>query len=69
MLDENQHFYIPPAGTPEAVALTLFHLMARAEGKVFNPRHDNNADRKWILDTYAECLFTVMNPVKRVNKT
>jgi hypothetical protein len=44
--------------TPEAVALRLFEIIAKHEGK-----SNAGADRKWILDTYAECLRVVKNPV------
>jgi hypothetical protein len=41
------------SGSPEAVALRLFEIIAA--GRV-------TADRKWVLDTYAECLRVVRNP-------
>ena len=46
-------------GTPEAVALRLFEIIAGHEGK-----SNAGADRKWVLDTYAECLRVVRNPVR-----
>jgi hypothetical protein len=43
--------------TPEAVALSLLHLVARIEGKSLDKAVDGQAaDRKWLLDTYADCL-------------
>lgn len=50
--------------SPEKVALTLVEYLARMEGLVlFKPhssnRDDTGADRKWLLDTYAECLTAV----------
>jgi hypothetical protein len=44
--------------SPEGVALTLFKMVASAEGKEI--RHwisgDHPAGREWILDTYRERL-------------
>jgi hypothetical protein len=42
------------SGTPEAVALRLFELIVASERKA-------GADRKWILDTYAQCIRVVRN--------
>jgi hypothetical protein len=42
--------------TQEGAALVLLQLVANAESKHFD---GNGADKKWILDTYAECLRTV----------
>jgi hypothetical protein len=42
--------------TQEGAALVLFQLVANAEGKHFA---SGGADKKWILDTYAECLRSV----------
>lgn len=44
-------------GTPQQIAYRLFHDVARAEGKLDPTGNLIKApDRKWILDTYAECL-------------
>lgn len=48
--------------SPEHVAFRLYHEVMQTEGKV--PYRDTNggkqqADRKYILDTYAECLAAV----------
>lgn len=40
--------------SPEAVALALLHEVSRAEGKHFSNKIGD--DRKWLLDTYVECL-------------
>lgn len=48
--------------SPEAVALVLLSFIADAEGMVYSPSADKSASRKWILDTYAECLKVVKNP-------
>lgn len=51
--------------TPEAVAYRLFLHIADAEkslvGTDQNPRI-GDADREWILRTYAQCIATVRNP-------
>lgn len=50
--------------SPEAVALRLLELVAKTEKKTFVADMSNqvNTDRKWILDTYAECMLAVRNP-------
>ncbi|GGG90621.1 hypothetical protein GCM10007420_02220 [Glycocaulis albus] len=42
-------------GTPQRVAYDLLKSIAAAEGK--NLRVADSADKEWILDTYAECLW------------
>lgn len=49
--------------SPEHVAYTLFEHVARVEGMVLVK--GGVADRKWILDTYSECLIAVKNPGAR----
>jgi hypothetical protein len=47
------------SGTPEATALDLLEKISGVEKKVFHSQTSSAstaADRKWILDTYAECL-------------
>ena len=44
--------------SPEKVAIDLLKLVAISEGKKLIGSN-TNADRKWILDTYAECFRTV----------
>lgn len=46
------------AESAEAVALKLLGLIAACEGKAFHasPSTGQTADRKWVLDTYRECL-------------
>ncbi len=52
--------------TPEMVALRLFHFLCAAEKKSFEPKQGFAVpERKWILDTYAECLLTVQRPDSR----
>jgi hypothetical protein len=46
--------------SPEEVAYKLWHEVARAEGKDTTYTSGNNKpNRKWILDTYAECITAV----------
>ena len=48
--------------SPEYVAYRLLHEIMRTENKVgYAPtdRSYQQADRKYILDTYAECLYAV----------
>jgi hypothetical protein len=52
------------SGTPESVALDLLEKVAAVERKVFYS-DQNAADRKWILDTYAECVTAVRAPNTR----
>jgi hypothetical protein len=52
-------------GSPSAeeVAYKLMYVVAWAENKDLDGW--GKADRKWILDTYAECLLAVKNPGAR----
>jgi len=47
--------------SPEEVALVLFDVIAKAEGKSLGsgPGASDHAGRKWVLKTYAECLSAV----------
>jgi hypothetical protein len=49
--------------SPEYVALQLLHIVAGIENKTLNRNGD--VDRKWLLDTYAECLNAVRAPTGR----
>jgi hypothetical protein len=49
--------------SPEYVALQLLRIVAAIENKVFNS--SSGVDRKWVLDTYAECLNAIQNPQGR----
>lgn len=44
----------------EAVAFALLQMVAEAEGRVNEQGRLRGVDRDWILDTYTECLMTVM---------
>jgi hypothetical protein len=49
--------------SPEHVAHRLMHEVARIERKAFYHHPEagwQTADRKYILDTYAECLQAVL---------
>jgi hypothetical protein len=62
---DDQSFIVPSVATPEAVALALVQAVMRVEGKRFGKGYDDSPDRKYILDTYAECLVAVRNPESR----
>ena len=54
--------------SPESIAYRLMQLVADLENKTLhgNPAKERtNADRKWILDTYAECLRAIRAPQER----
>jgi hypothetical protein len=53
--------------TPEHIAYVLLGVVARAEQRSLN-KTDTGAvpDRKWLLDTFAECMRAVENPDKRL---
>jgi len=56
--------------SPEQVAFNLMRIVASSEGfalaKVMGG--GNLPDRKWLLDTYAECLIAVRQPHQRSAK-
>jgi hypothetical protein len=55
--------------SPEKVALILLKEIASVERKVFHSQPSGGtttADRKWILDTFAECMLAVNDPVQRL---
>ena len=47
--------------SPEHVALKLLELIANVEDRALYGSGKNPADRKWILDTYDECIKAVRN--------
>jgi hypothetical protein len=54
--------------SPQQIAYKLLLLIAAKEGKLLDEPSGGGhatADRKWLLDTYAECLRTVQNPSRR----
>jgi hypothetical protein len=53
--------------SPEEVAYKLLVTIASNEKKTLSDRTSGSAtaDRKWLLDTYAECLSTVRTPGSR----
>jgi hypothetical protein len=58
----------PTDSSPESTAYRLLIMVADLENKTLhgNPAKERtNADRKWILDTYAECLQAVKTPHDR----
>ncbi len=57
-------------GTPEGVALDLFSKIVLCERISIGSGGDggrDSANRKWILDTYAECLLAVKEPNGRLS--
>jgi hypothetical protein len=50
--------------TPDGVALKLLYAVAHAEGKSLwsGSTAPDKPDRKWIFDTFSECLRTVRQP-------
>ena len=50
---------VSPADSPEAVALELMHVIARAEGRPLTRRQRrgmNEPQRAYVLDLYSACL-------------
>ncbi|MEQ8902388.1 MAG: hypothetical protein RID11_03800 [Roseovarius sp.] len=45
--------------SPEHVAFNLMKEIASVEGRELYSHGSNPANRKWVLDTYAECLKAV----------
>jgi len=55
------------ADSPETIAYWLLTHVAKAEGKALGSNIKGvDTDRKWILDTYAECIQAVRTPDKRL---
>lgn len=51
--------------SPEQVAYRLFHHIVDVEDKKLHASRDQAskvADRKWILETFAQCMNAVRNP-------
>ncbi len=51
----------PTGDSVEVVALALLERIARSEGRQFDRKPEDGmtvADRRWILDTYFDCLTT-----------
>ena len=54
--------------TPEHVAYVLLGMVMQSEGKVhYKSDGKQLADRKYLLDTYAECITAVRAPHVRLN--
>jgi len=56
--------------SPEQVAYKLMERIADVEERSIHSRYPGTkgwtaADRKWLLDTYAECLLAVRSPSDR----
>jgi len=53
--------------SPEEVAFKLFKEIVSVE--IHNSNPPKAMSKKWILDTYAECLLTVRGPISRTRQT
>lgn len=52
--------------TPERIAYLLFRDVMQTEGKAtYKSDKAEQVDRKYILDTYAECILAVARPWER----
>jgi hypothetical protein len=53
--------------TPEHIAYVLLMAIANIEGKAFVKGAKGTVpDRKWVLDTFAECMLATKSPEKRL---
>jgi hypothetical protein len=53
--------------TPEHIGYVLLGIVARAEQKALHKTESGaTPDRKWLLDTFAECMQAVKDPNKRL---
>ncbi len=56
--------------SPEQVAYKLMQDIAKVESRRLDASVEDNgtqvADRKWILDVFAECILTVRDPMSRL---
>jgi hypothetical protein len=56
-------------GSTERVAYQLLQDVMRAEGRaLFDSDKTKKVDRKYLLDTYAECILAVARPLRRVDE-
>ena len=59
------------AYSPEKVALELVQMLSHIERKSLHsgpPSGWEGADRKWLLDTYSECILAIRDPVERLSR-
>jgi hypothetical protein len=55
--------------TPEHIAYILLTVVAKREGKSLGASSTEvTADRKWLLDTFAECMQAVKDPNRRLDQ-
>ncbi len=55
--------------TPEHIAYVLLMAIAKGEGKPLSGGSAGTMpDRKWLLDTFAECMRAVKDPDKRLDQ-
>jgi hypothetical protein len=55
---------VPGGHSPEDIAFKLLYAISWSEN--IDLEGWGKTDRKWILDTYAECLLAVKNPAERM---
>lgn len=55
--------------TPEHIAYNLMGTIAKQEGKSLDGKSGDRPDKKWLLDTYAECMQAVREPSHRLDKS
>ena len=55
------------SNSAEEVAFKLLKTIALIQGKAIHPLPQGSSayDKKWLLDTYAECLLAVRSPQER----
>ena len=56
--------------SPEKIAYSLLQDIMHIEGRTISPTSINGktpVDRKWLLDTYAECIRAVTVPHARAS--
>jgi hypothetical protein len=55
--------------TPEHIAYNLLSAIAKQEGKSLGGSMTGaTPDKKWLLDTFAECMQAVREPSHRLDK-
>jgi hypothetical protein len=66
MADDASNVHIGE-NSPEQIAYKLLQIIASIEEKslVSSMASKATANRKWLLDSYAECLRTVRSPAGR----
>jgi hypothetical protein len=56
--------------TPEHIAYNLLGIIAKQEGKSLGGKLTGSLpDKKWLLDTFAECMEAVRDPSHRLDRS